>query len=320
MKSIIQIFHPFIVILVFLNISVSSTMPLNPASACRTFFIPPNFVMPDNNIDHLNRLLPKNHKLRMQSGDYPNVEDRPLSGYDGRYFHQLVTAIFSKENEGFFKQVITDSPGLLEFRSERDQKNFLHFAAISNNLEIVKFLAGFKQLINQKDSIGFNPLLLAMTGARDLDIFEFLLALPDTDTSIEDIWGDNIFHYVFLVQSNKKRAKVLDLLFEYFDSNLISALINSVNHNGESSFNYLIRDFEVGIAHKILNKTSIDFSQVTKQGNNFLHIAGLIPSVPAIKFLLEHSHIDVEQKNHLGLTPAQIFRSHYPDKPIMFEF
>ena len=254
--------------------------------------------------------------MRKQSRGYQNNDNQDIKEYPIRYFYQLAKEVFSKKNDFFLvkkiKEAIADYPILLKFTTQRDQKNLLHLAVINNNLEIVKFLAEFKELINQEDSTGFSPLLLAMIGARNIDIFEFLLTHPDVNTTVKDIWGDNIFHYVFLARS-KNRKKILDLLFKHLDSDMVSSLINSVNNKGESPFNYFIRDFNIQIARKILNEISINFSQTSLQGDNLLHTASSIPNMQAIKFLLNYMDEKTDQKNLSGLTPEQILQSHYPD-------
>ena len=314
MKSITQVYYHFMIILALSSAKAGSTGTLNKASECKSTIERLNLIIPNNDIDYLKAFLPKDHKMRKRNSGYQNNDNQDIKEYRTHLndFNKLAKEVFSQKNEFFLIEAIADYPILLKFTTQRDQKNLLHLAVINNNLEIVKFLAKFKELINQEDSTGFSPLLLAMTGAHNIDIFEFLLTHPDVNTTIKDIWGDNIFHFVFLAQG-KNRKKILDLLFKHLDSDMVSSLINSVNNEGESPFNYLIRDFDIQIARKILNETSINFSQTSLQGDNLLHTACSIPNMQAIEFLLNYMDEKIDQKNLSGLTPKQILQPHYPD-------
>ena len=222
------------------------------------------------------------------------------------YSVRLTTKAFSKENTEFFKSAIINEPEIINAKFGNTNKNLLHLAIIYNNLEIVKFLSQFKTLINQKDNMGTSPLLLSITTSK-ADILDSLISLPDIDVKAVDMFEDNIFHHVFLsAGTTNNRIDILSTLFKNLDPELAFVLINSLNYKGESSFSYLLRDFDKTIIDFILDHSIINFSQTTKEGNNLLHLAVLALSKEAIIFLIKKDPFLIHKKNHLGLTPYEM--------------
>ena len=320
MQTKIQTLGLFIIILILLDTSSISAGPMNQISKCQASFKNTSPIQFLDNMDYLRMLLPKDSKGQKKITDYQNINEQDIpeiNDYRNIAFYKILREVLSKENIDFLKQALIAHPKLLKLKTKEGQKNLLHLAILQGNLSTVRFLAQFKELINSKDATGATPLLLSMIGgAKHFDIFSFLLSHPDTDITVKDIFGDNIFHYIFFIKEDSQRHNkktALNTLFEYLDFQTMTHLINSANDKGESPFSYLIRDFNIEIARIILNKTAINFSQVTTEGNNFLHIASAIPNTKAIKFLLQYTtHTMISQKNHSGLTPIQIIQSHYP--------
>ena len=302
-----------IVAFILINAPIVSISASSQISKCKAVFKKPKPITAYNQTDYLKLLFPTDHKIQKLITYYE------LDTTHRGIYYTIIVNIFSKENENFLKQTIHSYPELLEFKTEKGQKNLLHLAVINNNLEIVQFLSAFSALINHKDTTGATPLLLSITGTDNLNIFKFLLSHPLRDVSVRDELGDNIFHYIFFTQNQQgKQETILDLLLEHLDDNTISKLVNSGNNEGETPFNYLVRDFNITIAKKLISKTTIDFAQTTKEGNNLMHIASLLDNKSARTFLLNHStSINIRQKNKQGLTPLQILSSHRKNRPIM---
>lgn len=164
MKPIIQILYHFVVVLALLDISASSAVVVTPISAvtldkaseCNTVF-----AHTGNDMTYLKILLPKGHKFQKKNiDDISNSNDQSLSN---EAFYQLIKKeVFAEKNKAFFEQVISNYPELLKF-TYRGQRTLLHLAVISKNLEAVKFLAEFEELLNQVDYTGASPLLLALS-------------------------------------------------------------------------------------------------------------------------------------------------------------
>ena len=319
--------------LLLLDVSISSAMVVNK---CKT-----SFVSSHSDIDYLKKLIPPDHKIQNKITQYQMTEEQLNKPIDEEYqraeeedinnpnkpktqkiiLNKIIKAVFNPANREFFKSAVNSHPEVLKFKTEKEEKNLLHLAILENDLELAEFLAQFKELINQPDSAGVPPLFLSIM--YNPDIFKLLLTHPHIDVTIKDNFEDGLFHYIFLITERgdklgktTTRKRILNIVFKHLDANTTANLITSVNKKGESSIHYLTRDFDSEIAEALLSKTSINFSQLTTEKNNFFHIASMAPNIKAISFLLNNIDINIDpllyQENLLRLTPIQIMQSHYP--------
>ena len=116
---------------------------------------------------------------------------------------------------------------------------------------MIRFFAFQGNFINKpKETTKFTPWMLAFM-SRFEDIILYFLNHPQTNLRQTNVWGDNIFHIIFLVsgergvlQNRKKlgRIDVLNLIFqpEYFSK--VHDLLIAKNKNGETPMDFALRE------------------------------------------------------------------------------
>ena len=138
----------------------------------------------------------------------------------------------------------------------------LYHAIQYGKLDLVRFFVKNSKMINAaRESTHFSPLHVAILSLR-LGLIQFFLDHPDTNLRQTNIWGENIFHTVFLTgeaQKGKKRTEytkekvnkleILRFLFQpkYFVK--VFDLLNSPNHYNETPLDFAERDDLLGGSH-----------------------------------------------------------------------
>ena len=130
----------------------------------------------------------------------------------------------------------------------------IYFAIQQDNLDMVRFFVEESGMINAaRGPTHFSPLHFAIL-TRRLHIIRFFLDHPKTNLGQKSIWGDNLFHLVFLSGGQGKgretwegstrssKLVVLRLLLqeEYFSK--ILYLLNTPNYHNETVLDFAYRD------------------------------------------------------------------------------
>ena len=207
-------------------------------------------------------------------------------------------SVFNVNNSSYIKQVFEEDPKLLAWIGKNAESLF--FAIKFNNMEMVRFFDEKKIGNLLREETLFNPLQFAIIVQR-LEIIKFFLDKPETDLRHRNIWGDNIFHAVFLGGDNKRdkscasKIAILELLFhaDYFHQ--ISHLLNAPNHQNETPLDFALKDAKSSSGKelvKLLRKKGALF--------NPLQSAIITQRVEFIKSFLDHPETDLSHRNIWG--------------------
>ena len=161
--------------------------------------------------------------------------------------------VFDPKNSSAVKSVFENDGVLLQWI--KDNPELIYSAIQFGNLDLVRFFVENGGSINAaRRTTHFSPLHFAVISFQP-NIIIYFLDHPQTDLKQKSVWGDHLFHFVFLMgdagkttghpgaQEGKSRKKqILDILFqpEYFPK--ISDLINTPNHHKETVLDFAVSD------------------------------------------------------------------------------
>lgn len=137
----------------------------------------------------------------------------------------------------------------------REAPEPLYFAIQSNNRELLKFLVEELKVNVQQPygKLSATPLHAAII-SQNLAIIEFFLEQDGINFAAKDIFGENLFHYVFLGSNHEKMLKILNLLFSEKHFSKVSSLLNAANNQGETALDLALRENKTYMYKKIINR------------------------------------------------------------------
>ena len=180
-------------------------------------------------------------------------EGRDEGGISYRARYSKQRNVFNPENSSVVKSFFQNDESLLQWI--KDSPELIYNAIQFGNLELVQFFVENGSSINAaRETTHFSPLHFAIISFHP-DIIRWFLDHPQTNLRQTSVWGENLFHFVFLtgnqgkrqnrsVAQNRKSEKmqILDILFqpEYFVK--ISDLLNVPNHYNETVLDFARRE------------------------------------------------------------------------------
>ena len=180
--------------------------------------------------------------------DFSKTEGEELViPYQVRYSAQQ--SVFDPKNSSAVKNLFQNDKNLLQWI--KDNPELIYGAIQFGNLELVRFFVENGGSINAARKVThFSPLHFAIISFRP-DIIRWFLDHPQTDLRQTSVWGENLFHFVFLTGNKRRRQggsvaqngkngkmQILDILFqpEYFVK--IFDLLNVPNHHNETVLDF----------------------------------------------------------------------------------
>ena len=150
--------------------------------------------------------------------------------------------VLNVKHNSYVKTLFQDEPRLQEWIKKSSEPFFL--AIQVGNLKMIRFFADEKGMINAaRMSTLFSPLHFSIITGQ-MDIIKFFLDHPKTDLRQTSVWGENIFHFVFLSSAltAKDALQLLNLLFQpkYFSK--ISDLLNDSNDYNETPLDFYLKN------------------------------------------------------------------------------
>ena len=160
--------------------------------------------------------------------------------------------VLNPENSSYVKTLFQNEERLQRW-IEKDAEP-IYFAIQFDNLDMIRFFVETSGMINAaREATHFSPLHFAIL-TRRLHIIKFFLDHPATHLGQKSIWGDNLFHFVFLSGGQGKgtgtgadgtrssKLSILRLLLqaEYFSR--IFYLLNTPNYHNETALDFAYRD------------------------------------------------------------------------------
>ena len=153
--------------------------------------------------------------------------------------------ILDSKNNSYVKEIVENDKELQQWI--KNSSELLFYVTQSNNLDMLEFFVEKGARINaRRESTLFSPLHYAIVTQRKLDIIKFFLDHPETDLRQTNVWGENIFHMVFMGRigwvgkNNKENIVKLLLQEEYFSQ--IADLLNTPNNHKETALDFAWTD------------------------------------------------------------------------------
>ena len=153
--------------------------------------------------------------------------------------------VLNPKNNSYVQTLFENDENLQEW--VKGSSELLFNVIRSNNLEMLEFFVEKGAIINAaRESTLFSPLHFSIISKNKLEIIKFFLDHPEIDLRQTSVWGDNIFHMVFLggigKEARTNKISVLSLLFqeEYFLK--ISDLLNTPNNHKETALDLAWKD------------------------------------------------------------------------------
>ena len=113
--------------------------------------------------------------------------------------------VLAEEHNSYVKTLFRKDKELMERLKENPEPLF--FSIQFGNLDLVRFFSEEGQLINKaRKSSNFSPLASSFI-ARWEDVILYFFSHPKTNLRQTNVWEDNIFHTVFLVEHPRQRLK-----------------------------------------------------------------------------------------------------------------
>ncbi|MCY4513339.1 MAG: hypothetical protein OXB86_06595 [Bdellovibrionales bacterium] len=161
--------------------------------------------------------------------------------------------VLAKERGTYVKTLFRKDKKLMERLKETPEPLF--FAIQFGNLDLVRFFSEECELINKAREVsGFSPLVSSFL-ARWEDIILYFLDHPKTNLRQTNVWKDNIFHMVSLVEHHPpqrgKKVSSLGLLNVLFQPKYflrIFRLLLAENSNGDTPLDLFLKEND--ITHK----------------------------------------------------------------------
>ena len=159
------------------------------------------------------------------------------------------------------------------FQNEDKLKNWMKrnpeliFRAIQlDNFEMIQFFTEEGRMINAaRELTHFSPLHFSIIACR-FNSIKFFLDHPEIDLRQKSVWGDNIFHIVFLSGNQEEKLKIINLLFqsEYFSK--ISDLLNTPNDHNETPLDFYRRNevYNEEIKTLLESKGALSFKRLSE--------------------------------------------------------
>lgn len=167
------------------------------------------------------------------------------SQFNGNSFDPVVLAINAKAPNETIKYLI-DQPGNDVNKLTHDGRIYLHWAAYSNNPEIMEYVISKDSKIDLLDSHGTTPLLFAAgAGQQNPKIYDVLLAHGDNLKTNVNAAGANA---LLLAIANDKELT----LTNYFVSKGLD--IKSTDKAGSNAFDYAVRSGNIELLKNLQQK------------------------------------------------------------------
>ncbi|MBC7003656.1 ankyrin repeat domain-containing protein [Photobacterium sp. BZF1] len=190
----------------------------------------------------------------------------------------------------------------------------IHFAAQAHNVEMLKMLVEHGAFVNlQSVRLGASPLMLAVW-YRNIEGVEYLLSLPDTDTTLVAAFGMSAKDFNDFGPNPEDKAAIADIaqINQLFDKR--TAELNSQAKNDSAIFTALVLDTESTDEEKLANiqaliKGGADVnavSPVLKVGSDFhtaLLVAARNGNYEIAKALLEAGADQTIPGNYMAAIP-----------------
>ena len=180
-------------------------------------------------------------------------------------------------------------------REQVQGNTLLHLAAIEENTEVMRVLAGWeKTLLEEKNKKGQTP--LHMVVERGMEEMVKTLLTYRADPSIKDGNGDTALH----LAHRKGYRTIANLLLDnfYTDADLKNA-------DGKTALQLYVADGDLEIASRLLNEKNVDPNILDQQGNTLLHLAANEGNLKVVRLLMQH-HASLDILNENGLTPLKL--------------
>ncbi|XP_071084298.1 ankyrin repeat domain-containing protein 50-like isoform X1 [Haliotis cracherodii] len=180
---------------------------------------------------------------------------------------------------------------------DEDGDNILHLACMKGHLETVKFVLSLNVVdINSRGQFTTTPVMRAAAGGHR-DVVELLVS-KGADVSLVDGVGNNILHMACLRGDMETVEYVLSLD------------VVDINSRGMRSMTPVIAAAVRGHSDvvELLVSKGADVSLVDKDGDSTLHMACLRGDTETIEFMLSLNVVDIDARNKLGLTAADLAR------------
>ena len=153
--------------------------------------------------------------------------------------------VLDSKNNSYVKELFENDKELQEWI--KNSSELLFYVTQSNNLDMLEFFVAKGAKINAtRETTLFSPLHYAIVTQRKLNIIKFFLDHPETDLRQTNVWGENIFHMVFMGgtagEEKSSKTNILQLLLqdEYFLK--IADLLNTPNKHKETALDFAWRD------------------------------------------------------------------------------
>ncbi len=198
----------------------------------------------------------------------------------------------------FFFLVNTIAYGMdpeLEISNPYFETTQLHRAAITGNLNTLKFFLSVGLDINARDENGCTPLFLAVEKNQKEIVFE-LLNLPDIDVNISDKKGQTPLHRAAYNGIEEiVKALIAMQTFNYLSDN-----------NGATPLHFAAYAGHNQIVKKLLTIPGVDINEQTKSGITALHFAAQRNQLKVLKVLLVNEKTKPNIRNNEDITPLHI--------------
>lgn len=151
--------------------------------------------------------------------------------------------VFNERNNSYVQTLFENDINLQEWIKRSPE--VLFNAIQSENLEMLQFFVEKGAAINvARESALFSPLHYAIITRKKLGIITFLLDHPKINLRQTNVWGDNIFHIIFLggVSGQTSKYRILQLLFQEKYFSKISDLLNTPNNHKETALDFAWKD------------------------------------------------------------------------------
>lgn len=223
-------------------------------------------------------------------------EDINEVDYVGR--NALYYCAYSNTNLEVFKLLI--KKGCNIYGNKED--SVLHAAIENHNLELVKFIVTkYRKIgINDYDSSGFTPLLLAMKDSGNLEIIDFLIKNgADIKLKTADGVYDSVVHLA--IQANQ---------FDYVDYLLKNNLVEDINYINARGYSplhtALLYNKDINIID-ILLKYGADYSLPSKDNKTTLMLAAGNDEMSILEYALSNKlYSDIDEKDDEGQSALHI--------------
>ncbi|XP_048246291.1 death-associated protein kinase 1-like [Haliotis rufescens] len=181
-------------------------------------------------------------------------------------------------------------------RDPEADRDLLEASREGNMAAVKRILAAGRADVNSRGVVGLTPVMSTAHGGHR-DVVELLVS-EGADVSLVDEDGTNILHYACWGGDVETVKFVLSL-------NVVD-----INCRGRGSRTPVMAAAFKGHRDvvELLMSEGADVSPVDGDGNNILHYACIGGDVETVKFVLSLNVVDIDARNNLGLTAADVAR------------